>query len=137
MEVKIGKKKYKLEKVSIYIAELYIEWAHLGNEVAIKLSDIDEATIKNKIAREEAETIVDKLRADLVLHKALREINKTSYVDSKVAMEKRVEVLREIVILNGYDFDEDEWFKNIDEGWFDELIDELIGNKKKEKANVI
>jgi len=131
MEVAVGKHKFKLEKVSLYISDLYTEYVRAYNAIATWESDIEEARLDNQIEREESESLVDKLKSDRRLFRRLREIRKANDDGLVKASEMRNNVLKEIVELNGYEFDAELWLKGVSEGDFNDIIGELIGAKKK------
>lgn len=131
MEVAVGKKTFQLEKVSLYISDLYAEYVRAYNTIATWESDIEEARLDNQIEREEADDFVEKLKSDRKLFKRLREIRKANDNGLVEAAKMRNNVLREIVGLNGHEFDADLWLKNISEDDFNEIIGELLNAKKK------
>ena len=130
MDVKIGQRKFTLEKMSLYISDLYVQYVETTNEILTFEGDYEEVRLKCEIAREEAESKVDKLRADLAMIKEMKAIKAENLRRAKVAESIRNQIIEEIVILNGYDFDQDSWLKNFGPDDFSALIDELIGKKK-------
>lgn len=131
MDIKIGKRKYKLEKVSIYISDLYVEYVRAKNEIMTLEADFEGIRLECEIAREEAETKADKLRAELKMFRDARQVKKSGLEGAKEGAKKRNEILREIVVLNGYEYDEDEWIRNVSEEQFSDLIGDLLTPKKK------
>ena len=131
MEVQIGKKKYTLEKVSIYISDLYVEYIRSKNDLITLEADFEGIRLECEIEREEAESKIDKLKAELKMFRQARELKKNGIQGGIEGAEKRNEILEEIVILNGYEWDEAEWLKNFSENQFTELIGELMTSKKK------
>ena len=135
MEVKIGKKKFTLEKVSIYISDLYTEFIRLKNDLITLEGDFEMVRLEGEIARNESETVIDNLRSDLKMIKAAKQLKKDALEGASEANIKRNEILKEIVELNGYEYIEMDWLKNFSEDDFTALIGDLMGgSKKKEKV---
>ena len=131
MDFKIGKRKYRLEKVSMYISDLYVEYVRYQNDIITMEADFEGIRLECEIDREEAETKVDKLRAELKMFSQDRELKRNGIQGGIDGGLKRNEILKEIVLLNGYEYDEDDWVRNVSEGQFSELIGELMTSKKK------
>ena len=131
MDFQIGKKTYTLEKVSIYISDLYVEYVRSKNDLITLEADFEGIRLECEIEREEAESKVGKLKAELKMFRQARELKKNGIQGGIEGAEKRNEILEEIVILNGYEWDEAEWLKNFSENQFTELIGELMTSKKK------
>lgn len=131
MDVKIKRVKYKLENISIYISDLYVEYVVLRNELTTADGDFEEIRLACEIEREEAETKLGKLKADLKMIREAKRIKKEAADGALSATKKRNMILQEIVELNGYKYKEDAWLKNFSEDQFAELIGELVGKNKK------
>lgn len=131
MDVKIRDSKFKLEKISIYISDLYVEYVVMRNEIATADGDFEEIRIACEIEREEAETKVGRLKADLKMIKEAKRIKSESAKNALKTTEKRNQILKEIVELNGYEYIESDWLKNFSEDQFGDLIAEMIGKNKK------
>lgn len=131
MEVQIGNKKFKIKAVSLYISDLYIDFIRARNEGMTVEAEFEEARIECEIETAEAETKADKLRAELKLFRRARDIKKSSVDYASTALIKRNEIIKELVELNGYEWDESLWLKGFSESQFSDLVDELLGGKKK------
>lgn len=133
MDFKIGKKKFTLDKVSIYISDLYTEYVVASNELLTIDGDFEEIRLSCEVEREEAETKLDKLRAELKMIKAAKELKQEKKQAALDGSKMRNNIIKEIFELNGYEWDDD-ILKRFDESNFSDLIDELVG-KKKVKAS--
>ena len=162
MDFTIGKKKYSLTKVSIKISDLYGEYARIKNEAASFELETSSIQNDNEIERKEADLLaldakeaiedpdskigrikaarivieseIAKKRADKKMYAALNEFKAGLFEITEAAGKKRNEVLKEIVELNGYDWDPEKWLSAVDENQFSDLIGELFTGKKKESA---
>lgn len=130
MEFKIGGERYKLEKISIYISDLYRDYVIARNAGVTVEAEMEEAQLQCEIAEAEAETRIERLRARAKLFAEARRISRESLkkLETTATLQKRI--LEEIVKLNGYEFFEKKWIETISEDDFNALIDELIGKKK-------
>lgn len=134
MDVSVGKKKFKLEKVSIYIGEMYSDLTQLVFDMQDLPTMIEESQLECDLAMEEAETRADKLRAKLAHSKAIRGIRDDAKRIQEEVFEKRFEILEELLKLNGYDFDRDLWEKNADTELVNDILVDLVGTGSKKKV---
>lgn len=134
MEIEIGKKKFIIDKVSLYISDLYACFVRSSNELLTGKADFDAAELECDLELEEAESKADRFRAELKLIKNVRALKKD--IDDRTAntLVARNNLLKELVELNGYEWDEALWLKGMSEAQFSCLIDELMGGKKKVDA---
>lgn len=163
MDFTIGKKKYSLTKVSIYISDLYGEYARLRNEAASfeletsaiqndneierkeadlmvldakeSMEDPESRVGKIKVTRAILESEIAKKRADKKMYAKMGEYKGVILENASLAGEKRNEVLQAIVELNGYDWDSGKWLGAVSESDFSDLTEELFTGKKKEAEN--
>ena len=126
----IDGKQYELTKASIYISELYGDYVRSRNAGITVDAEIEQAKIACEIEREEADSKSAKLKADLKLFKEARRIRAESLEKLKGAQELQRAVLKEIVELNGYEFDVNAWVHSIDEDAFNSLIEDILVKKK-------
>jgi hypothetical protein len=131
MKIKIGLKEFDLTKVSIYISDLYVEMVRLMADSQTIEADFETLRLQNRIDYEQAETKIERLKAELALLRGTNDLRKEKIGKSVEAAAKRDEVIKEIVLLNGYEYDEELWKKNISEEMFEDIAGELIGRKKK------
>lgn len=136
MDLKRGERTYKLDKVSIYISELYQEYALLLNEDVVTEGKLEEARLEAEIAKEEAETTADRLRAGLMLLRRGREIRAEAIKNAvKVARAKQKEIIREVFTLNfpREEYNEGLWLRNISDSDFNDIMSGLLAGKKKQQ----
>jgi hypothetical protein len=134
LKVEVGNKKFDLTKVSIYISELYGELSMLAFGHSDLIDKLNDASTEYELDVEEAQTKADKLRARLKHSKRIREIRAEGDEITKDIYSKRFDVLKELLELNGYDFNLELWRKNSDKEQINDILVELVGGGSKKKA---
>lgn len=136
MEHKIGKKKFKIERVSILVAELYsevVEMAYGYQDIKNRLEEID---LECQVEIAESDSVLEITKAKLRRLRALAEAKKEGPELTKRIYEKRFEALRELLELNGYKYDEEFWRRDAAvEDVNDILVGAVGGGVKKKLAS--
>lgn len=135
MDVKIGKKEYKLTKISLYISDMYMDYVRAANKPLTVDGEFEIIRLNAEVAREEAETKIDKMKASLKMMTEAKRLRIEAQEDAPLCRDIRNKIIEEIVLLNGYEYDKEAWLRAIDETFFSDLIDELMGHKKKAEAS--
>ena len=135
MDVKVGKKKFKFDKVSILISEMYAELTNMAYGHADLGDELEQIGLEYEIAVEEAENTIEKKRVKLAHTKNIRELKKRSYEITKEIFDKRFEILSELLELNGYEFDETLWRKNASVELINDILVDAVGTGSKKKVS--
>lgn len=132
MDVKVGDKKFKLEKKSIYISELYSELTKMAFDKVDLGAEVDEIDLEYQSDIEDG---MSNAKAGLKRIRAIRHLRSKIDALTGEIFEKRFEVLAEVLDLNGYEFDADLWRKKADVETVNDILVDLVGtgSKKKEK----
>lgn len=135
MDVKIGKKEYNLTKISLYISDMYMDYVRAANKPLTVDGEFEIIRLNAEVAREEAETKIDKMKASLKMMTEAKRLRIEAQEDAPLCRDIRNKIIEEIVLLNGYEYDKEAWLRAIDETFFSDLIDELMGHKKKAEVS--
>ena len=133
MEIKIGSKKFKFTKVSILISEMYAELTNLAYGHSDLSDELEQIGLECDIEEAEAENAVDKKRAKLKRTKAIRALKKRSFEITKEVFDKRFEILEELVVLNGYEYDKTLWLKQASVEQVNDILVDAVGTGSKKK----
>lgn len=135
MDVEIAKKKFKLDKVSIYISELYSELAGMAYGYHDIEQEINDIGLEYEIKVEECDSILERKKIKLKMSKAIKEATKKGPELTKKIYDKRFEVLKEILELNGYEYEHEFWLKKASVEDVNDILVELVGGGSKKKLS--
>jgi hypothetical protein len=134
LRVEVGNKKFDITRTSIFISELYGELSMLAYGHSDLIDRINDAGTEYELDVEEAQTKADKLRARLKHSKKIREIKAEGNAITDEIYSKRFDVLKELLELNGYEFDLELWRKNASTEQINDILVEVMGGGSKKKA---
>lgn len=135
MDVKIGKKNHALTKISLYISDMYMDYVFAMNKSLTVEGEYEIIRLNAELEREEADSKIGKLKASLKMMTEAKRLRVEAQAEGPICRDMRNKIIEEIVILNGYEFDKESWLRVIDETFFSDLIDELMGHKKKAEVS--
>lgn len=131
MEITVGKKKFKIERVSMYISEMWADLVQMTYDLANPQAKLDRIDVQRKLDIAESDGLIDRYRAELKGIKAIDEIKKDAEKLTEEIYELRFKILEEVLRINGYDFDRDLWYKESSTEDVNDMIVGLLGDKKK------
>jgi hypothetical protein len=133
MDITINKKDFTFNKVSIWISEEYnklmnmaYDSLYLSDETAEITAEYEDK-IKNSLDENEKKLFRKKQQI------RLKEKVKEARDHTQAMFDKRMEILQELVELNGYDYDDTFWRRKAGVEDINDIMVEVLGKGSKKK----
>ena len=131
---RIGTRDFTFSKVNLLCSEMWMQIAEKLESYGDIPARIEEAGTDFAGELLDAGTSREKIRAKQNYNRKKREIREEAKRDAAEAEKLRFEIIKELLDLNNYEYDDDWWKKNASDDDIDDILLEVVRGKDKKKV---